>query len=267
MVTPINVAAAQLPPCDASDDKVFTTRTAVIVLDGASAHAPLPVSPATYADILGRHLRDHLDRDPEADLTDALAAAITDTAARLGLVASASPSSTVTILRRRGDQVDMLMLGDNLTVAPGRMITDPRLGNLDLPERHQYRQRLVGGTGFDATHRELLAALQRRQAARRNDPRGYWIAEADPAAARHALRATVHIDQIPWAVLATDGAYKLMAQLGITDWATISAMTDTALHDILTRCHSWERDADPDARTLPRAKRHDDKTLVTIRFT
>ncbi|WP_158633223.1 hypothetical protein [Amycolatopsis sp. WAC 04182] len=42
---------------------------------------------------------------------------------------------------------------------------------------------------------------------------------------------------------------------------------DTAdLHDIVTRCHTWEHDADPDARTLPRAKRHDDKTLAAVRI-
>ncbi|OXM43060.1 hypothetical protein [Amycolatopsis alba] len=266
MVNPISVATAQLPPGHDSEDKVFTTRTAVIVLDGASAFAPVPVSPSTYADTLGGTLRDHLDRDPETDLACALDDAITTTAARLGLVAGTSPSSTVTILRRRGDQVDIFMLGDNLVVLPGRTITDPRLAHLDIPERRHYRQRLAGGTGFDGTHRTLLATLQRTQAARRNDPRGYWIAEADPAAAHHAIRVTVSIDDIPWAIVATDGAYTPLRHLDITDWAAISGLDDTGLHRILTRCHNWEHDVDPDARELPRAKRHDDKTLVAISF-
>ncbi len=142
-MTPFTITSAQHPPCDVSDDKIFTTRTAVIVLDGASAHAPVPVSLSTYADTLGRHLRDHLDRDPEADLAD--------TTTWLGLVAGSSPSSTVTILRRRGGQVDVLILGDNLLVLPDRAITDTRLGNSDLPERARYRRRLAGGTGFDDT--------------------------------------------------------------------------------------------------------------------
>ncbi len=266
MVTPINVAAAQFPPRDASDDKIFTTRTAVIMLDGASAHTPVPVSPSTYADTLGRHLRDHLDRDPEADLADVLADAITGTTARLELVAGASPSSTVTILRRRGDHIDILMLGDNLLVLPDQTITDPRLDNLDIPEHRHYRQRLAAGTGFDDTHRDLLAALQRRQAACRNTLGGYWIAETDPAAAYHAIHTTVHIEQNPWAVLATDGAYKPMRHLGIADWVDIGTRRSAELKGILIRCHSWEHDIDPDARILPRAKRHDDKTLVTARF-
>ncbi|MFI7121943.1 hypothetical protein [Amycolatopsis sp. NPDC049868] len=68
------------------------------------------------------------------------------------------------ILRRRDEHVDVLMLGDNLLVAPGRTITDPRLGHLDIPESHLYKQRLATGTGFDDTHRGLLVALQRRRA-------------------------------------------------------------------------------------------------------
>lgn len=111
-----------------------------------------------------------------------------------------------------------------------------------------------------------MAALQRRQAARRNRPGGYWIAETHPAAAYDAIRVTIPADQSPWAIVAADGAYAPMGHLGITDWPTISAMTTADLHDIVTRCHTWEHGTDPDARTLPRAKRHDDKTLTAVRI-
>lgn len=266
MVNSIMAATAQLPPFHASDDKVFITQNAVILLDGASAYAPVPVSPSSYAETLGRHLHDHLDHDADIDLADALADSIAATTIQLNLTAGTSPSSTVTILRRRDEHVDVLMLGDNLVVAPGRTITDPRLGHLDIPERRQYRQRLADGAGFDDTHRALLVALQRRQAARRNRPGGYWIAETDPAAAYQAIRATIPADQIPWAIVATDGAYTPMEHLGITDWPDLSTLPGEELHRILTHCHAWEDDVDPDAQTRPRAKRHDDKTLVAIRF-
>ncbi|WP_410585839.1 hypothetical protein [Amycolatopsis sp. lyj-108] len=183
----VHVSVAQNPPLHDSDDKVFTTRDAVIVLDGASAHAPVPVSPSTYADTLGGHLRDRLDGDSGVDLADALADAITAATIQLSLTTGRSPSSTVTILRHRDEHVDVLMLGDNLVVLPGRTITDPRLRHLDIPERRQYKQRLAAGTGFDDIHRGLLVALQRQQAARRNRPGGYWIAETDPAAAYQAI--------------------------------------------------------------------------------
>ncbi|WP_235213485.1 hypothetical protein [Amycolatopsis sp. MJM2582] len=173
----------------------------------------------------------------------------------------------MTILRRQDEHVDVLMLGDNLLVAPGRTITDPRLGHLDIPERHLYKQRLATGTGFDDTHRGLLVALQRKQAARRNRPGGYWIAETDPAAAYQGIRATIPVDQIPWAIVATDGAYTPMEHLGITDWPTISSASAADLDGILMQCHAWERDHDPDARHLPRAKRHDDEALAIGRFT
>ncbi|MFI7121942.1 hypothetical protein [Amycolatopsis sp. NPDC049868] len=67
----LTVSSAQRPVADTSDDRIFTTRSAVIVLDGASAYAPIPVSPSTYADSLGRHLHDHLDHDMSIDLADA----------------------------------------------------------------------------------------------------------------------------------------------------------------------------------------------------
>jgi hypothetical protein len=32
------------------------------------------------------------------------------------------------------------------------------------------------------------------------------------------------------------------------------------------RCQAWERDEDPDARQLPRAKCHDDKALAAVQL-
>lgn len=66
--------------------------------------------------------------------------------------------------------------------------------------------------------------------------------------------------------MATDGAYKPMRQLGLADWTAISTMAYVDLQNILTQCHVWESDVDPDGRALPRAKCHDDKTLVTVRI-
>jgi hypothetical protein len=54
------------------------------------------------------------------------------------------------------------------------------------PQRAQYRVRLASGVGCDQAHKRLLQELQREQRQRRNQPSGYWIAQADLAAARHA---------------------------------------------------------------------------------
>lgn len=95
-----------------SDDKVFTTPDAVIMLDGASAFVPVPVPASTYADQLGRHLQDTLATQPDADLPTALAEAISNTTRTLDLHEGHSPSSTVTIVRRSGDVLELLILGD-----------------------------------------------------------------------------------------------------------------------------------------------------------
>ncbi|SDU67312.1 hypothetical protein SAMN04489733_8102 [Amycolatopsis keratiniphila] len=265
-MTHVDITTSQLPSIHASDDKIVTLGNGVIVLDGASAFVPVLVPPSVYAEALGAGLGRRLDADPAADLPRVLADTIHEVAVHLDLRPGHSPSSTVTILRAHDGWTEILMLGDNLAVLPGRTITDPRLSRLALEPSRLYRQRLAQGTGFDTTHRALLRELQTQQAARRNRPGGYWIAEADPSAAQHAIVHRIRSDAVPWAVLATDGAYKPMRHLEITDWHAISTMADHELMDIVTRCHTWERDIDPDARVLPRAKRHDDKTLVTARF-
>src|SRR5699024_8576586 len=178
----MRVATAQLPAIEDSDDKVFTTPDSVIMLDGASAFVPVPVPASTYADRLGRHLRDRLTARPDADLTTALSDAISDTARTLDLHEGESPSSTVTIARRSGDVLDLAMLGDNLVILPNEVLTDERMDALDLAPRRKYRERLAAGNGYDDEHRAILQELQTQQAQHRNRDGGYWIAETNPEA-------------------------------------------------------------------------------------
>jgi len=262
----MRVAAAQLPPMHASADKIFTTGNAVIMLDGASAIEPVPVAPDIYADALGTHLRDHLDADPAADLVEVLAAAIADVTAHCGLRAGHSPSSTVTIVRHHGDDLDVLVLGDNLVVLPPAAVSDDRMDRLDLAARRAYRQRLAAGYGFDDEHRRTLRDLQAAQAGLRNRAGGYWIAEADPRAAHHAVTRRFPVADVPWAVLATDGAYEPVRHLNIDDWAHLATLTSTGLHDLLSQCQDWEATVDPLAQDLPRAKQSDDKSLALATF-
>lgn len=260
----MRVASAQLPPIQDSDDKIFTTRHAVIMLDGASAFVPVPVPANTYADRLGKHLRDSLQAWPDADLRATLAGAIHTTARQLNLTPGQSPSSTVTIARELDGHLDLLVLGDNLVVLPDETITDERMDQLDLAPRRKYQERLAAGAGYDDEHRAILRELQTQQAERRNREGGYWIAEADPDAASHALTTRRPISQTPWAVLATDGAYNTMQHLGLNDWPTLVNASAEQLDAELARCQDWESTGDPDASELPRAKRHDDKSLAVL---
>ncbi|SFP35918.1 hypothetical protein SAMN05421810_102355 [Amycolatopsis arida] len=271
----MRVATAQLPggdggdggdDSDDSDDRVFTTGDAVIVLDGASAFLPVPVPAATYADVLGKRLRDLLNAGPDRGLRDVLADGIAHTATVLGLSPGDSPSSTVTIVRQRDDDVDVLILGDNLVVLPDEVLTDDRMDQLDLPPRRRYRERLADGHGYDEEHQATVREQQVQQAERRNRPGGYWIAEADPAAAEHAILTRRPVREAPWAVLATDGAYNTMDYLGLDDWTVLAHADATDLADALRQCDTWEAHGDPTGQALPRPKRHDDKTLAAVLF-
>ncbi|WP_343063710.1 hypothetical protein [Haloechinothrix aidingensis] len=263
----MRIAAAQLPAIDDSDDKIATTDHAVIMLDGASAFVPVPVPASAYADHLAERLRLSLTRVPDADLTATLAEAIRETADHFDLAAGESPSSTVTIARETGDHLDLLLLGDNLAILPGEIITDDRMDQLDLAPRTKYRQRLAAGSGYDEEHRRLLRELQDQQAQCRNRVDGYWIAEADPAAAAQAITARRSRSATPWLVLATDGAYNTMHHLALDDWSALANADSGQLHAVLSHCHRWEADDDPQAQALPRAKRHDDKSLASIMLT
>lgn len=260
----MRVTTAQLPPMGESADKIFVTPNAAIMLDGASAFVPVPVPASTYADHLGRLTAAALTATPDADLPQVLADAIAGTAEHLDLKAGESPTSTVTIAREHAGELDVLLLGDNTLILPGEIITDNRMDQLNLAPRRKYRDRLAAGTGYDDEHRALLYELQTQQARHRNQPSGYWIAETDPVAADHAITTRRPATAAPWAILATDGAYNTMKHIGLTTWSTIAQASADQLNDLLRRCQLWERENDPAANQLPRAKRHDDKSLAAI---
>jgi hypothetical protein len=255
------VASAQLPEPPEGADRIFIAPNAVIVLDGASAFGPANPDPAAYVECLGSHLRYALTSDPRADLPDALAAAIETTAVELELTPGLAPSSTVAIARWIDDRVDLLVLGDSQITTPLGTVRDNRLDSIGVSERSEYQSRLAAGHGYDDEHRALLVALQTVQATHRNRSDGYWIAEADPRAAVHAITATHAVSDLPWLVLATDGAYLPLDHLGIEVEPT---NTPDELAALLRRCARWEATSDPHGTDLPRSKRHDDKTLVAL---
>ncbi|MFI6030436.1 protein phosphatase 2C domain-containing protein [Amycolatopsis magusensis] len=263
----VQVASAHLAGSNHSDDRTFSSDSFVVMLDGASAYRPVPVPAAVYAQHLGNYLTASLDDDPQADLIGVLRAGIQAAVTELDLQPGCSPSSTVTILRVLPERTDLLVLGDNLVVTPDEQITDSRMDQLDLAPRHEYRERLAAGEGYTEKHRELLRELQDQQAAARNREGGYWIAEAVPKAAEHAVTRTWTTNRPAWFVLATDGAYEPMRHLGHNDWPAIAQSSPEKLRAILERCHAWESNSDPDAKALPRAKQHDDKSLTAVRTT
>ncbi|WP_306360856.1 protein phosphatase 2C domain-containing protein [Nocardia sp. CC227C] len=238
------------------------------VLDGASAFgSPGRVSGGAFAENLGRSLVDEMDES--SSLTTVLVLALRKTIAMLGLPFGSpdAPSSTVAVIRARtGGFLDLLALGDSTIVLGYRdgtqeIICDDRLERLGLPQSGAYRSRLQRGGGYNDEHRELLVELQQEQRRRRNRPGGYWIASTVPEASRHAITMTRSMKALSWVALATDGVTDPLEALGYS-WPEVAALNSNEMADLLSRLQQWEAETDPCGVVLPRAKRHDDKTLI-----
>lgn len=264
----MKVHTATLAGGSSNADRVFVTDHAVILLDGASAFAPVDVDPGDYANVLGETIAGQLDTDPDQGLPQVVATAIAHASSALRLGAGSSPSSTVAILRTRAEAADLYVLGDSPIHhglgATEDVLIDDRMAALRLPERAEYQRRLASGAGYTDEHREALSALQHAQRTRRNLLGGYWIAETDPDAAHHALTATLPAAHIAWAVLATDGAADVIDFWGEPAWNEIAGHSSDQLCALLECAHEWEATTDPNGQLLPRAKPHDDKTIAAI---
>jgi hypothetical protein len=242
----------------------------VVVLDGASAFGPTTVSPAAYTDRLGTEIASAISASPAGLLPQILATAITATAATLNLHDDDGPSSTVAIARVSNGAADLLLLGDSYvayrSASTTAVLTDDRLDHLRLPQVRLYRDRLAAGSGYGPAHTATLRELQACQRARRNVPGGYWIASANPEAAKHAVTLALPAASLDWIILATDGAVDTARHLGLDDWEAIAHSDQSTLSGLLQQCHEWEKNTDPDGRQYPRAKRHDDKAIATVRL-
>src|SRR5450756_2215829 len=134
----MRITAAQLPEPPDGADRIIVTRSAVAVLDGASAFESASVPPGEYASHLGASIAAALNDRPDAPLASVLAEAIAATASMLGLAGGGGgPSSTVAMARLAGGTLDLLALGDSCIFygtgpgGPGTgTLTDGRLAGL-----------------------------------------------------------------------------------------------------------------------------------------
>lgn len=250
-------------------DRCFTDDSLVVVLDGASAYDP-SVSPdaSEYVDTLGPLLMGAITGTPGIDLRDALAEAIRQTADKLALIPGKGPSSTVSIVRWSDETVDVLVLGDSpvvvqFTDGSEETIVQHPMDHIAPDLRRLYRERLSAGHGYDEEHRRTLAEIQRQEAKVRNQHEGHYVAEADPVAASHAETETRLTQSVRFIVAATDGAVHPIDHLG-RSYDELRHLVGAALGALLEELQTWESIEDPNGRALPRSKRHDDKTVVTM---
>ena len=219
---------------------------AVAVLDGATSADPDQPSGGWYSERLAAHLARELTTGE--DLREVLARAIAGVAQANDLRPGSSPSSTVAMLRWDAARMDSLVLADSPIVAFGQkvdVLADDRLVAL----------RRAGRLRTQAAVRAL-----------RNQPGGFWVAEANPSAAGQALTRSWPRAEVDAVILATDGVSCGVDEYGLFTWAEALRLARSNGVDAVLDTVRAAEDSDPGARRWPRAKRHDDQALVLVEF-
>jgi hypothetical protein len=167
------------------------------------------------------------------------------------------------MLRWSDELIEAAVLGDCTVVVQDvdgaiETLSDDRLQSVAAHLRRLYRQRLAEGSGLGSEHKDLLAQIRSQEKVARNSEGGYWIAEAEPAAAEYARVASWERSAVRAFALATDGAINGFDRAGVP---LIDIMSNEDIDSLLSRAHQAE-EADPDAIRFPRSKRHDDKALA-----
>ena len=237
-----------------NEDLVLAGPDFVIVLDGATAPPGIPSGCIHDVRWLVRHLGGRLasqlaiDDTPGRVLVEHLADAIqwvnAQHAHTCDLDNPASPSSTVALLRSRGDEIDALVLSDSpiLLDLPGgvRRIADERPGRLPSykPEDVRDQRNIIGG---------------------------FWVASTNPEAAQQAVQLTVPAEQLRRAAVLTDGAARLVERFHLLDWIDLIKMLDTeGPTELIRRVRVAESTIAPAPDS--RGKCHDDATAVLVQL-
>ena len=100
----------------------------------------------------------------------------------------------------------------------------------------------------------------------RNTEGGFWVAEADPDAAYHAVRANWPRGEVGMVLVASDGVSCGVDDYQLFDWPEVVALVRArGPLAVLDAVRAAER-ADPHGSRWPRAKPHDDQALAVIDF-
>jgi hypothetical protein len=251
-----------------TEDRIYFGDHFAMVLDGASSPDRSHRDGGWYAPVLGECMSEHLRRAPNVPLDQALRESIAAITAQHTLTPGSAPSATLAIVRWDPRTVEAFVLGDSpvaIEQVDGRVevVRDDRLDAVAQPEyRALLKAAARSGFGFD--HPDEWRALVAAQRRARNQPGGYWIAEATPEAANHAVRAEWPTDTVASILLVTDGVAAGPDTYGIpASWADAIRTARTDPQQLVDAVHQAEA-SDPTGRRWPRSKRHDDKAAAFI---
>lgn len=185
------------------------------------------------------------------DLAAALERAISEVAGlhrnTCDLEAIGAPSAALAVICARADAVEWLVLADVTIVfdgAPGPVIvTDNRVAE--------------SMAGLDSATPDLGARIAEARKAKRNVPGGYWVAAADPAAAKHAYSGAMPAAEAGRITMLTDGAARLADLFGMP-WKEVIRLGP---EEIIRTVRILEA-VDAGQTCWPRLKDRDDATVV-----
>ncbi|HEV8649928.1 MAG TPA: hypothetical protein VG276_11120 [Actinomycetes bacterium] len=280
--THVAFATVPRPGKTNNEDLVAAVGSAAWVLDGSSVPPGLPSccdrDAGWYVGRLSAGIAAAL-ADQAIDLPPAVAAAISSVTAEHEAACPAGkarsvlgPSATVALVRRRGNALDYLLLGDTaLLLETDQGVThqsDRRLAQIAPDLRERLRVHLRNGGGYHSPrYREMLASLVETERALRNAEDGYWIASNDPTAAYHSVTGSRSIGTGPGEVrrfaLLSDGFERTVAVFGLyASWADLMA---ALVRDGPAKCLAALRaaeTADPHGRRFPRTAASDDASAL-----
>jgi hypothetical protein len=264
------LATAPVTPQVENEDFAAVTPSAAVLLDGAGTPAGLGTGCvhgiAWYARTLGTVLLSEITAAGSGSLADCLHAAIGDVTARhedtCDLSHAGSPAATVVAIRVRGDELEYLVLSDSVLVlaseGANEVVTDNRIETASRPHRGLYEAMPIGAPERDAAFRHYVQTVR----AMKNTDAGYWVASADPEAARHAICGSTALGGLRAALLLSDGASRLADLFGLVSWdELVSLVLESGPAELIVQVRTAEA-SDPDGSRWRRGKAVDDATVV-----
>lgn len=251
----------------ANEDWAAATSDMAVVLDGATVRTDTGCThgPAWYARKLGGAIIGGAG-DQSRELADILADAIAEVAdmhrSTCDLTHPGTPSAALAIVRAEDDQVRYAVLGDVTIVAEVdgdvRTVSDQRISLTATAERKLADQHPIGSPEKS----KAMIAMKHAELAARNVEGGYWIAAADPSAARHAITGSWPAASVRDFAVLTDGAARCVDTFESLTWpGLLGALRTTGPQFILDYVRQIERHDDRGLR-FPRNKASDDATIV-----
>lgn len=260
----VTVASEPITPGGRNLDWVGVTDRVAVVLDGLTEGAKTGCVHGTdwYVHQLGSRLLLFAGQDDENPLALSLSRAIEAVAREHGdtcdLSHPGSPCTTVTMIRQRGEEIDYLVLADSPLVFD---TGDQPLVVIDGAEKEfSARLELKARGGTTEEFFQLIHDQQRY----RNTPEGYWVAQVNPEAAKHALTGTV--SNARGALLASDGAALLVTDFHQLSWRQLLDLGYREGPEGIIVATRKIEGSDPERTTWPRYKVSDDATAAVCRF-